>query len=297
MMAVSSILTSASSIPLHNIKTSTKPISRTFNIKTSKPHHLFLVISLKFPPSAVVASTTTAFEDWQSEEEEEFDEGEEEELGRRLYVGNLPYAMTASQLTQLFAEAGLVSSVEIVYDRLTDRSRGFAFITMGSVKDAKQAIRMFDGSLVGRRTVKVNFPEVPRGGEKEVMGPRISRSYRGFVESPHKIYAGNLGWNLNSEGLQDAFADQPGLLSAKVIYDRNSGRSKGFGFITFATEEEAMSALNAMNGVDLEGRTLRLNVAENRETTGALQTQETNSEAEAEAKANINGDLLSVPSE
>lgn len=102
---------------------------------------------------------------------------------------------------------------------------------------------------VGGRTVKVNFPEVPKGGEREVMGPRIRNSNRGYVDSPHKIYAGNLGWGLTSQGLRDAFADQPGLLSAKVIYDRDSGKSRGFGFISFESAEAVESALDAMNGV------------------------------------------------
>jgi hypothetical protein len=102
---------------------------------------------------------------------------------------------------------------------------------------------------VGGRTVKVNFPEVPRGGEREVMGPKVRSSNRGYIDSPHKLYAGNLGWGLTSEGLRDAFADQQGLLSAKVIYERDSGRSRGFGFVSFETAEYAESALSAMNGV------------------------------------------------
>ncbi|KAK9289521.1 hypothetical protein L1049_007676 [Liquidambar formosana] len=199
----------------------------------------------------------------EEEEEEERKESQSGEVGR-LYVGNLPYSMTSSQLVEVFEEAGRVVSVEIVYDRVTDRSRGFAFVTMGSVAEAKEAIRMFDGSQVGGRTVKVNFPEVPRGGEREVMGPKIRSSYRGFIDTPHKIYAGNLGWALTSQGLRDAFAKQPGFLSAKVIYDRNSGRSRGFGFVSFASAEEVESALNAMNGVEVEGRPLRLNLAAER---------------------------------
>ncbi|KAK1393848.1 RRM domain-containing protein [Heracleum sosnowskyi] len=96
---------------------------------------------------------------------------------------------------------------------------------------------------VGGRTVKVNFPEVPRGGEREVMGPKIRSSYQSFVDSPHKLYAGNLSWSVTSQQLKEFFADQPGLLSAKVIYDRQSGRSQGYGFITFESAEsvEAMT--------------------------------------------------------
>ncbi|KAJ9554784.1 hypothetical protein OSB04_009398 [Centaurea solstitialis] len=198
--------------------------------------------------------------DDEDEDEEEESEPESPEAGR-LYIGNLPYAITSSELSQVFGEAGNVVSVEIVYDRVTDRSRGFAFITMASVQEATEAIRMFNGSQIGGRTVKVNFPEVPRGGEREVMGPKIRSSNRDFIESPHKIYAGNLSWIMTSEKLKDAFADQYGLLSAKVIYEKQSGRSRGFGFVTFSSAEAAESALNAMNGKEIEGRALRLNLA------------------------------------
>lgn len=81
------------------------------------------------------------------------------------------------------------------------------------------------------------------------MGPKIRSSYRGFVDSPYKIYAGNLSWRLTSEGLRDVFSDQAGLLGAKVIYERNSGRSRGFGFLSFGSAEDAETALNAMNQV------------------------------------------------
>ncbi|KAF3442758.1 hypothetical protein FNV43_RR16675 [Rhamnella rubrinervis] len=210
------------------------------------------------------------YDNQDGQEEEEEEQQQQQKVSRssveagRLYVGNLPYSTTSSQLAEVFGEAGSVVNVEVIYDRVTDRSRGFAFVTMGSIDEAKEAIRMFDGSQVGGRTVKVNFPEVPRGGEKEVLGPKIRNSNRGFVDSPHKIYAGNLGWSLTSQGLGDAFADQPGLLSAKVVYERNSGRSRGFGFVSFETAEAAQSALNAMNGVEVEGRPLRLNSASER---------------------------------
>ncbi|XP_050229305.2 33 kDa ribonucleoprotein, chloroplastic [Mercurialis annua] len=183
--------------------------------------------------------------------------------GGRLYVGNLPYTMTSSELSEVFQEAGRVANVEIIYDRVTDRSRGFGFVTMASVEEAKEAIKKFNGAQLGGRTVRVNFPEVPKGGEKEIIGTRI-RTYKGFVDSPHKIYAGNLGWRVTSLALKDAFANQPGVLSAKVIYERDTGRSRGFGFVSFESAEDADAALNTMNGVELEDRPLRLNMAADR---------------------------------
>ncbi|KAF2308311.1 hypothetical protein GH714_039971 [Hevea brasiliensis] len=110
----------------------------------------------------------------------------------RLYVGNLPYSMTSSQLTDAFQEADRIINVEIIYDRVTDRSRGFGFVTMASGEEAKEASR---------------------------------------------------------------------LLIAKVIYERDAGRSRGFGFVSFESVENAEAALNAMNGVEVEGRPVRLNLA------------------------------------
>ncbi|CAL5207483.1 unnamed protein product [Lathyrus oleraceus] len=176
---------------------------------------------------------------------------------KRLFVGNLPFSLSSSKLAQLFGEAGNVVSVEIVYDDIADRSRGFAFVTMGSVEDAEEAIRMFEGTNVGGRVIKVNFPEVPKVGK----GVQMSSNYRGYVDSPHVIYAGNLGWDMTSKDLRQAFAKQQGLLSAKVIYERSNGKSRGYGFVSFETAEDVEAALNAMNGVEVKGRPLRLKLA------------------------------------
>ncbi|KAF2289605.1 hypothetical protein GH714_037423 [Hevea brasiliensis] len=184
--------------------------------------------------------------------------------------------MTSSQLTEVFQEAGRIVNVEIIYDRVTDRSRGLALLQWQVVKKLK---KRFGCSM--DQTVRVNFPEVPKGGEREVMAPRIRSAYKGFIDTPHKIYAGNLGWGLTSQGLRDAFANQPGLLSAKVIYERDTGRSRGFGFVSFESAENAEAALNAMNGVEVEGRPLRLNLAAER--ARSTPTSEANKEDNLES--------------
>ncbi|KAK4371754.1 hypothetical protein RND71_007138 [Anisodus tanguticus] len=278
-----------------------------FKINSFKPHFPISPIfssfnrySLHFSASAVSDGVDDEVAFSGEDEEKEGNGGVESIEDGRMYVGNLPFSMTPSQLSEIFAEAGQVANVEIVYDRVTDRSRGFAFVTMGSVEEAKEAIRLFDGSVslavfssftskqVGGRTVKVNFPEVPRGGEREVMSAKIRSTYQGFVDSPHKLYVANLSWNLTSQGLKDAFADQPGFLSAKVIYDRASGRSRGFGFITFSSAEAMNSALDTMNEVDLEGRPFRLNVAGQRAPVSSPPIVETSPENDSE-----NSEILS----
>ncbi|WCJ34173.1 RNA-binding protein CP33 chloroplastic [Euphorbia peplus] len=304
MAALSMAASTISYSPLH-----TKLSNPTFSLFPPKPFK-FLNLNSHFSPSFPhFRLACTAFERFQaakddsftSEDEllqsetEEFDQETEDEEEKppgsngegRLYVGNLPYSMTSSQLTEIFQEAGRVANVEVIYDRVTDRSRGFGFVTMASVEEAKEAIQMFNGSLIGGRTARVNFPEVPKGGEREVMGTRIQSTYKGFVDSPHKIYAGNLGWTLTSQALRDAFADQPGLLSTKVIYERDTGRSRGFGFITFETAEAAEAALESMNGVEVEGRPLRLNMAAER--ARPVPYQQANSEDNLESTGLFTG--------
>ncbi|CAJ2672869.1 unnamed protein product [Trifolium pratense] len=249
---------SSSSIPLkfpHTKTISPKPL----NLKPQLFNSLHCLPPITFHDFLLthkIIEESEDDDDDEEEDEEEEEDDEDEEQPRRLFVGNLPFSLSSSQLAELFGEAGTVVSVEVVYDDMTNRSRGFAFVTMGSAEDAEEAIQMFDGTEVGGRAIKVNFPKVPKASERVQTGS----IYRGYVDSPHKIYAGNLGWDMTSQDLREAFAEQPGLLSAKVIYERNSGKSRGFGFVSFETSEDVKGALSNMNGVEVHGRPLRLNL-------------------------------------
>lgn len=83
----------------------------------------------------------------------------------------------------------------------------------------------------------------------------------------NKLFVGSLPWSINNDSLKELFAQYGEITEAVVIMDRNSGRSKGFGFVTFAKEEDAQKALE-MNGKDVEGRALVVNVARPRENRG-----------------------------
>lgn len=75
-----------------------------------------------------------------------------------------------------------------------------------------------------------------------------------------KIYVGNLGFSVNNETLSEKFAQYGTVSSAKVIMDRDTNRSKGFGFVEMSTSSEAAEAINALNGSEFEGR--QMNVSE-----------------------------------
>ena len=75
------------------------------------------------------------------------------------------------------------------------------------------------------------------------------------------IYVGNLSYNTTNESLEAAFAAHGSVSSAKVITDRDTGQSRGFGFVEMATEDEGRKAIEAMDGFELDGRRLRVNEA------------------------------------
>ena len=80
----------------------------------------------------------------------------------------------------------------------------------------------------------------------------------------NKLYVGSLSWNTDDSGLKAAFEQYGEVTEAKVITDRDSGRSRGFGFVTFADSESAGAAIEGMNGTELDGRTLKVNEAQER---------------------------------
>lgn len=71
-----------------------------------------------------------------------------------------------------------------------------------------------------------------------------------------KLYVGGLAYTTSQETLEQAFAQSGTVESAQVIFDKMSGRSKGFGFVEMSTEEEAQAAIAALNGTELDGRTI-----------------------------------------
>jgi RNA recognition motif-containing protein len=81
----------------------------------------------------------------------------------------------------------------------------------------------------------------------------------------NKLYVGNLAYSVRDESLHEAFAQFGSVTSAKVMMDRDTGRSKGFGFVEMGSDAEAQSAINGMNGQDLDGRAVVVNEARPRE--------------------------------
>ena len=102
-------------------------------------------------------------------------------MGRRLYVGNLPYSATEEQLTELFGRAGKVDNVRVMRDMATGRARGFAFVEMANDDDAQKAITQFhEHQMEGRALVVNEARPKPEGGFGGGGGGRGGRSGGGY---------------------------------------------------------------------------------------------------------------------
>ncbi|CAK7336579.1 unnamed protein product [Dovyalis caffra] len=188
----------------------------------------------------------------ESGDEEEFVEPPEE---AKIFVGNLPYDVDSEKLAMLFNQAGTVDIAEVIYNLETDTSRGFGFVTMSTVEESDKAVEMFSGYDLNGRLLTVN-KALPRGSRAE-RPPRVS-------QPGYRIYVGNLPWDVDSDRLEQLFSEHGKVLSARVVSDRETGRSRGFGFVTMSSESELNDAIAALDGENLDGRAIRVNVAEER---------------------------------
>ncbi|KAK7411066.1 hypothetical protein VNO78_02434 [Psophocarpus tetragonolobus] len=201
--------------------------------------------------------TQAGLSDWEPNgevpEDDAFIEPPEE---AKLFVGNLPYDVDSQKLAMLFEQAGTVEIAEVIYNRETDQSRGFGFVTMSTVEEAENAVEKFNRYDYDGRQLTVNKAS-PRGTQPE-------RPPRRTFESTLSIYVGNLPWDVDNTRLEQVFSEHGKVVNARVVYDRETGRSRGFGFVTMSDETEMNDAVAALDGQSLDGRTIRVSVAEDR---------------------------------
>lgn len=170
-----------------------------------------------------------------------------------IYIGNVSFDAVESEIRAAFAEHGTIQKVQMPLDRETGRSRGFAFVTMSNQEEHVGAIEAMNESEVAGRTIYVSesLPKEKVAENKKKYTAKKSRN------QGTKIYIGNLNFETTQETLKAAF-EEFGDVTDCFIPSDYEGNPRGFAFIQMS-EENAVSAIEGLNGVELEGRTLNVN--------------------------------------
>ncbi|KAL8112678.1 hypothetical protein AgCh_020118 [Apium graveolens] len=237
--------------PLHQKTSSCK----NFQLSTYTPAH-----SLKSPVlSSVKKSRKSSFELFTAVQEEIEVEEKAEDVQlyqkRKLFVYNLPWSLNVADIKNLFGECGTVIDIEII--KKNGKSRGFAFVTMSSAKEAQAVIEKFDSQELSGRVITVEFAK----RLKKPSPPPPDSAPSG--KARYKLYVSNLAWEVRANNLREFFAPNFKPISTRVIFNKNpSGNSAGYGFVSFATREEAETAISDLNGKELLGRPITLKFSE-----------------------------------
>lgn len=212
-------------------------------------------------------------------------------MNTTLFVGRLSWDTKEPQLRAAFEEFGEVTNARVITDRDTGRSRGFAFVTFSNSDSAERAVDEMNGVMLDGREIVVREAEDKgprtgggrdggsrgggrdggggRGGDRGGRGgDRGGRSQGGSYSGGNTLFVGSLSWDTKEPQLRSAFEEFGDINEARVITDRDTGRSRGFAFVTFEAADAAERAVREMNGAVLDGREIVVNEAKERQPRG-----------------------------
>ncbi|KAL4386246.1 hypothetical protein GQ457_09G001400 [Hibiscus cannabinus] len=178
---------------------------------------------------------------------------------RTLWIGDLQYYMDENYLLSCFAQTGEVASVKVIRNKQTGQVEGYGFIEFVSRAAAERVLQTYNGAPMpnGESNYRLNWASFGSGDKRD--------------ESPEfTIFVGDLAADVTDYMLQETFrAHFQSVKGAKVVIDRATGRTKGYGFVRFGDETEYNRAMSEMNGAFCSTRPMRIGPATNKKTTGA----------------------------
>ncbi|KAJ4766855.1 Polyadenylate-binding protein RBP47B [Rhynchospora pubera] len=172
---------------------------------------------------------------------------------KTLWIGDLQYWVDENYLYGCFAHTGEVISVKIIRNKLTGLPDGYGFIEFISHDAAERILHSYNGVQIMPGTehpFRLNWASFSSGDK------------RGEAIPDHSIFVGDLAPDVTDFILQETFrVHYPSVRGAKVVIDANTGRSKGYGFVKFADENEKNRAMTEMNGMFCSTRAMRISNA------------------------------------
>ncbi|NXQ03380.1 NUCL protein, partial [Vidua macroura] len=180
----------------------------------------------------------------QQEHQKDHQKGE----SKTLIVNNLSYAATEETLQEVFKKA---SSIKVPQNN-QGRPKGYAFVDFATAEDAREALNSFNNTEIEGRTIRLEFssPSWQKGSTNARGG--------GFSQQSKTLFVRGLSEDTTEETLRESFE---GSISARIVTDRDTGSSKGFGFVDFSSPEDAKAAKEAMEDGEIDGNKVTLDFA------------------------------------
>ncbi|KAG8750609.1 hypothetical protein FRC12_012804 [Ceratobasidium sp. 428] len=173
-----------------------------------------------------------------------------------LYVGNLSPRVTEYMLTEIFAVAGPVQHVKIIPDRNYQHGgQNYGFVEYMDMRAAETALQTLNGRKIFDTEIRVNWAYQGTQNKEDTTGH-------------FHVFVGDLSPEVNDEVLAKAFAAFGSMSDARVMWDMNSGKSRGYGFLAFRDKTDAEQAIATMNGEWLGARAIRVNWANQKTQSG-----------------------------
>jgi len=155
-----------------------------------------------------------------------------------LYVGDLHPEVSEATLFEIFNAVAPVASVRVCRHAITRRSLGYSYVNFHTIRDAERVLDTMNYTLIKGRMCRLMWSQ---------RDPSLRKSGEG------NVFIKNLDLTIDSKDLFDTFSIFGNIISCKVVTDRQSGKSKGYGFVHFETQEAANEAIAKVNGNVISG--------------------------------------------
>ncbi|CAD6587279.1 MAG: RNA recognition motif-containing protein [Alectoria sarmentosa] len=201
--------------------------------------------------------------------------------GRSLFVRSLPQNATSESLTNFFSQSFPLKHATVIVDPKSKQSKGYGFVTFADVEDAQSAKDTFNGSLFEGRKIKIELAE-PRYREVNEDGLASATKAKAQpgpqkreFQQPSKLIVRNLPWTVKEPEHLAVLFRSYGKVKYATLPKQKSGLSAGFGFVILRGRKNAERALEGVNGREVDGRTLAVDWAVEKEIWETLQNGST----------------------
>jgi nucleolar protein 4 len=199
-----------------------------------------------------------------------------------LFVRSLPASVTTERLTEHFSQSFPLKHATVIVDPATKISRGFGFVTFADAEDAQAALAQFNNTELDGRKIKVELAEA-RHRDSEIQGKkainttalklRAEREKTQTEAQPPKLIVRNLPWSIKTSDDLAALFRSYGKVKHAVVPQKNPKVQFGFGIVVLRGRKNAEKALAGVNGKEVDGRTLAVDWAVDKETWETMQHQ------------------------